>query len=231
VKIAHDVLRRFVEVPSDPKVLRALFDDLGLEVKRVEPDGSGLGTVFTLELLANRGDHYCYHGIAREIAGRTGARVALPMVDRLEVGPSPVPLRIDTPRCLLYTATLFEHDGKAQPLAGERLLPLLAAGLHSVSAPVDATNLANLELGQPTHAFDADTIVGGIVVRDSVAGEKAWPLFAPGPVEIPAGTLVIADDQKILAIAGVIGCEESKTTDATRRLLLESACFDPVAVR
>ena len=57
MKIAHDVLRRFVEVPSDPKALRALFDDLGLEVKRVEPDGTGLGTVFTLELLANRGDH------------------------------------------------------------------------------------------------------------------------------------------------------------------------------
>jgi phenylalanyl-tRNA synthetase beta chain len=100
-----------------------------------------------------------------------------------------------------------------------------------VSAPVDATNLSNVELGQPTHAFDADTIAGGITVRLSRRGERAWPLFAAEPREIPEGLLVIADDDKILAIAGVIGCEESKTTDATTRLLLESACFDPVSVR
>ena len=105
------------------------------------------------------------------------------------------------------------------------------AGSSTGLLPVDATILAGLELGQPTHAFDADKVVGPVTIRTSRAGEKAWPLFQPGPVEIPAGTLVIADDVKILAIAGVIGCEDSKTTADTKRLLLESATFDPPSVR
>jgi phenylalanyl-tRNA synthetase beta chain len=108
---------------------------------------------------------------------------------------------------------------------------LAAADLQSVHAAVDATNLANLELGQPTHAFDADRIDGPIVVRTSRPGEKAHPLFTEEPVELPPDTLVIVDDTKVLAIAGVIGCEESKTTEHTTRMLLESATFDPVAVR
>ena len=58
----------------------------------------------------------------------------------------------------------------------------------------------------------------------------AWPLFAEEKVEVPTGAIVIADDEKILAIAGVIGCEESKATETTTRILLESAAFDPVAV-
>ncbi len=233
MKIAQNVLRRFVDVPADPRQLRMLLDDLGLEVKRFDPGASGpQGATYTLELLANRGDHHGYHGLAREIAGRTGAKVTLPRVTALEVGPCPVPLRVESKRCLVYALTLLERvDPSEDELPDERLAPLFAAGIHSVSPPVDATNLANLELGQPTHAFDADTIVGGVVVRESVAGETCLPLFAESRVTLPEGTLVIADHEKILAVAGVIGCEESKTTDATQRLLLESACFDPVAVR
>jgi phenylalanyl-tRNA synthetase beta chain len=132
----------------------------------------------------------------------------------------------------VYTATLLERpDANDDELSADALAPLEASGMQSVSAPVDATNLSNLELGQPTHAFDADAIRGRIAVRRSRPGEQAWLLFTPGPREIPAGTLVIADDEKILAIAGVIGCEESKSTETTRRILLESATFDPVSVR
>ncbi|NCG18282.1 MAG: hypothetical protein GWP91_04620, partial [Rhodobacterales bacterium] len=121
--------------------------------------------------------------------------------------------------------------GESGSLDDANLRVLEAAGMHSLTAPVDATNLVNLELGQPTHAFDADKLVGPITIRTSIQGETAWPLFTEGRVTLAAGTLVIADDEKILAIAGVIGCEESKTTEATTRLVLESAAFDPVAVR
>ncbi|MEC7986572.1 MAG: phenylalanine--tRNA ligase subunit beta, partial [Myxococcota bacterium] len=109
--------------------------------------------------------------------------------------------------------------------------PLEAAGIHSLGAAIDATNLSNIEFGQPTHTFDADTIKGAIRVRESEEGEMAWPLFAEKAISLPVGSLVIADDEKILAIAGVIGCEESKTTTATKRIVLESACFEPVSVR
>ncbi len=224
MKLSASILSRYTPVPDDLRELRNLLDDVGIEVKRLD-DG-----VFNLELLANRGDHHCYAGIARELHGRTGGGLTLPQHDVLTVGESPVPLRIETDLCLRYTATLLTcTDSGALP--ADVLAPLSAAGIHSLTAPVDATNLSNLELGQPTHAFDADRVVGGITVRLSRPGEQAWLLFTPGPRPLPEGLPVIADDVKILAVAGVIGCEDSKTTADTRRLLLESACFDPVAVR
>lgn len=231
MKIAVDRLRRFVALPADPREVRVLFDDLGLEVKRVTQDPA-LGPCFTLELLANRGDHHGYAGLATEVRGRTGAPVSLPAVSTIEVGPSPIPLVDEAGDLLLtYTATLLERRGPTSELDADEVLPILAAGQERVSAPVDATNLANLEFGQPTHAFDADRIDGEVFVRVARPGEKAWPLFAKEPVTLPLGALVIADRSKVLAIAGVIGCEESKTTAETTRILLESATFDPVAVR
>lgn len=224
MKIHADILRQYIELPRDLHALRALLDDCGLEVKRLESDGH-----MTLELLANRGDHHAYEGLARELCGRLGNPVRLPEIAELQVGESPWPLRLETDRCLVYTATLL--TGGTGRLPPEVLAPLTAAGIHSLTAPIDATNLVNLELGQPTHAFDADTLDGPITIRLSRPGEQAWPLFAAERVTVPTGTLVIADDSKILAIAGVIGCEESKTTANTRRLLLESATFDPVSVR
>jgi len=232
VKIAHHALSRFIDVPEDPRALRLLLDDVGIEVKRMEPSAvPDAGTTYTIELLANRGDHYCYHGIAREIGGRTGVPMRLPPRAELAVGDTPFPLRNETPLCPRYSATLLERTGPPAPLPPEVLLPLEAAGIHSISPPVDASNLGNLELGQPTHAFDADTLVGAVIIRTSRPGETCLPLFTEERVTLPEGTLVIADEEKILAVAGVIGCEESKATEHTTRLLLESACFHPVAVR
>jgi phenylalanyl-tRNA synthetase beta chain len=230
MRIRRSVLARFVEVPREGRALRDLLDDLGLEVKRLDELPGDLG--LTLELLANRGDHHCYAGLAREVHGRTGAPIRLPRVAPLEVGEAPVPLRCETDLCPVYTATLLVRDAPGLgTLTEDTLAPVLAADQHPVSAPVDATNLANLELGQPTHAFDADTLEGGITIRLSRPGETCLPLFAEERVELPEGTLIIADDVKVLAIAGVIGCQESRTTEATRRILLESAHFDPVSVR
>lgn len=228
MKIAQDVLSTWIALPEGTRALRSLMDDCGLEVKRVEEVASS--PVFTLELLANRGDHHCYHGVALELNGRLGTGLARGLPEPLPIGDSPIAIRIDSERCLLYSATVLEkrRDGGVSKHA---LRVLEAAGIHSLTPPVDATNAVNLEIGQPTHAFDADRISGGITIRESVPGEKAWLLFTETPREIPAGTLVIADDEKILAVAGVIGCEDSKTTETTTRLLLESAAFDPVAVR
>ena len=140
-------------------------------------------------------------------------------------------MKIESPLCLVYTVTELSRGDASGALPSEVLAPLIAADVHSISAPVDASNLTNFDLGQPTHAFDADKIDGPITIRLSRKGEKAWMLFTTDAVEIPEGTLVIADDSKILGIAGVIGCVDSGITDKTTRILLESACFDPVAVR
>jgi len=217
-------------MPASIHDARELLDEVGIEVKTV--DTSSLGTVFNCELLANRGDHYCYQGVAREVRGRTGGRLHYPPVAKLNVLPAgDARVRIETPLCLVYTVTELFRGDAAGVLPSEVITPLTAADIHSINAPVDASNLTNFDLGQPTHAFDADTIAGPITIRTSRKGEKAWMLFTPEAVEIPEGTLVIADDEKILGIAGVIGCVESGITEKTTRILLESACFDPVAVR
>ena len=251
MKILLEHLKTFIDLPERMHDARELLDDVGIEVKTAET--SSLGTVFNVELLANRGDHYCYAGIAREVSGRTGGRLRYPPVATLNrQNATPDRVRIESPLCLVYTVTeLFVQNNEAAAtsaagsaensaagaaaaplvLPSEILLPLTAADIHSISAPVDASNLANVEIGQPTHAFDADTVDGPIIIRLSRKGEKAWMLFTPEAVEIPEGTLVIADESKILGIAGVIGCVESSVTDKTTRILLESATFDPVAVR
>ncbi len=228
MKIGKNILKRFTDLPEATQDLRYLLDDVGVEVKRTET--SDVGDVFTVELLANRGDHYCYAGIARELNGRTNAGVRLPQSTLLSLGTSPVPLSIQSDKCSLYSITELVRTADGD-LDAQAKAVLTAAGLNSVTPPVDATNVANAELGQPTHAFDADTIVGSITVRESIAGETAWLLFTEEPTELPEGTLIIADDAKVLAVAGVIGCEESKSTASTTRIYLESAAFDPIAVR
>jgi phenylalanyl-tRNA synthetase beta chain len=231
MKISAKVLRRFCSgVPQDAKALRKLLDDLGVEVKRQDLQAGD--ALLTLELLANRGDHHCYAGVAREIAARTKTPLGLPNARTLEVGAPPLPLRIESDKCLLYTATPLRVTGKLLGSLGKDADELLtAAGLLTGNAAIDVTNLVNLEIGQPSHAFDRARIQGGITIRLSKAGEKAWLLFTPEPRELPPGTLVIADDTKVLAIAGVIGCEDSKITDDTKEIILECAAFDPVTVR
>ena len=231
MKISAKVLQRFCAgTPAEPKALRKLLDDLGVEVKRL--DVQGADAKLTLELLANRGDHHCYAGIAREVAARTKTALALPPAKTLPVGVPPVPLRIESDKCLLYTATPFKVTGGLRKSLGKEAEELLnAAGLLTGNAAIDVTNLVNLEIGQPSHAFDRARIQGGITIRLSKPGEKAWLLFTPEPRELPASTLVIADDVKVLAIAGVIGCEDSKIHDDTTEIILESAAFDPVTVR
>ena len=231
MKISANVLRRFCSgVPTEPKALRKLLDDLGVEVKRLDVQGSD--ALLTLELLANRGDHHCYAGVAREVAARTKTALELPSARALELGAAPVPLRVESEKCLLYTATPLRVSGGLKQSLGKEADELLnAAGILTGNAAIDVTNLVNLEIGQPSHAFDRARIQGGITIRLSRPGEKAWLLFTPEPRELPVGTLVIADDVKVLAIAGVIGCEDSKIQDDTKEIILESAAFDPVAVR
>jgi phenylalanyl-tRNA synthetase beta chain len=232
VKIALSHLRRYCPaLPADPAAVRHLLDDVGIEVKRVSESGADVS--FSLELLANRGDHRCYAGIARELCGRVGGELLLPPVAELtttEGASAGLSVSVESEACLLYTATSLSIE-PAGGLPADLIVALAAADLQQVNVPVDASNLANLELGQPTHCFDAEAIRGGITIRASRPGERAWLLFQTAPVPLPPGTLVIADAEKVLAVAGVIGCEESKVSAATTRVVLESAAFDPVTVR
>ncbi len=196
--------------------------------------GSLLGPaddVLEVEVTSNRPDCLSHRGLARELAAALGR---------------PLKPQATVPaETLTKTATVAVEDAGACPFYGGRLIEgvkvgdspawlkarLEAIGLRPVNNVVDVTNFVLHDAGQPLHAFDADKLSGGkLVVRRSRAGESFIALDHK-KYDLPEGLLVIADAQKPVALAGVMGGEESAVTAATTRVILEGAYFAPPEVR
>lgn len=225
-----------LNLPDDWDRFFDLLEDIGLEVKRVDHMPEQQDIIFTLELLANRGDHHCYFGLAREIHLRTGWPLQTPEITELAISQEAPLAQVSSDKCLAYTLTEYSVDQSSGALPRNQLpKPMIKmielSGTNIIAPAVDVTNFVNIEMGQPMHVFDADKVIGQVQVRDSLAGEQALLLGAQEPVTLPTATLVIADQEKILAVAGVMGCEDSKPTASSQRFYLESGTFDPVAVR
>jgi len=228
MKLHLSLLKKFVDLPlSGVTEIKDLLDDLGLEVKSFEEPLKGGDVVFSLELLANRGDHHGVLGMAREIASRNLSAVKMPSIATIEGSRSvSLPLRVVTPLCLKY-ALLEMEIPESLLLRPEIEATLLAAPKHPV---VDTLNHVQYELGQPLHAFDRDKISGEIRV-DTLSSPQSFEALDGATYQVPEGSIVILDGKGIIAVAGVIGSKGSAVSSETRRILLESACFDPVAVR
>ena len=192
--------------------------------------------VFDVEVTSNRPDAYCMLGMAREASAILKApllfpRPAKPM--RLPTAKEALPLSVELKAkklCPRYQA-LVMRNVKVGPSPAWLKERLAAAGAHSINNLVDITNYVRLELGQPMHVFDYDKLAGKkIVVREAAAGEKLKALDG-NEYELKAGQLVIADEARPVAVAGVMGGEESGATEKTTTIVFESAAFDPVSVR
>lgn len=230
MKLTTAGLRTFLPaLRDDPTAFRNALDESGLEVKSIDTDGPS--TAVTLEFLANRGDHRSYFGVALELAARLGLALSDVAVEPLVVGPDGPSVSVTTTHCLAYTLTPLEVLDATAELPADSAERLTTSGLRSGHAVVDAAEAANLELGQPLQTYDADKVLGMVEVRASRPGETFLPVGEEEPRELAAGTPVVADEEKILSVAGVTGGEHSRVTAGTRRVLLESAAFDPVAVR
>ena len=185
--------------------------------------------VIEVGLTPNRGDCLCIAGIAREIAVAT--RVPLRRRERAPAVPPRIgdvlPVALDAPsRCPRYVGRVIRgvDPGAGSPLwMTERLR---RCGVRPLSAVVDVTNYVMLELGQPMHAFDLGKLDAGIRVRNGREGERL-KLLDGSVIELDGDTLVIADESRAVALAGVMGGLESGVTGATRDVFLESAWFDP----
>ncbi|MGH7474977.1 MAG: phenylalanine--tRNA ligase subunit beta, partial [Longimicrobiales bacterium] len=140
-------------------------------------------------------------------------------------------VRIAAPeRCPRYTAAVI-HGVRVAPSPGWLAARLRAVGLRPINNVVDVTNYVLYELGQPLHAFDLQRLEGGqIVVRTAVAGETLVTLDGDAR-ELTADMLVIADAQRPVALAGVMGGRDSEVTEATHAIVLECALFEPRSVR
>ncbi len=212
---------------------RQLADDLTLRGIAVEGvfDLNANGSLFEMDITTNRVDAMNHYGIAREAATIYGLRLnsletSLPMA---KAGPGHK-VRIEEPAlCGRFTARVLRGI-KVQPSTG-----IVAERFHlleqkQISNAVDATNYVLLGMGQPTHAFDLDKIEGAIVVRRARKGEKLKTLDEIERTLDP-DDLIVADERKPLALAGVMGGWDSRITAETKNALVEAAWFDQFTVR
>ncbi|MEW5946588.1 MAG: phenylalanine--tRNA ligase subunit beta [bacterium] len=239
--------KRMYGVLSDGKILAEADleisgrDDVVAALPRGAAAGANVADVLGItelvlkfDLTSNRGDCQSVFGIAREAAAVLGATLRKsPYAVSPDFAPGggdfEVRLR-DPALCPRYTGRLIEGvtTGQSPPWMRRRLI---ACGMRPISNIVDVTNYVLLETGQPLHAFDMDTLEGGrIVVRRAGRGERLVTIDGVDRA-LPPETLVIADARRPVAVAGVMGGADTAVSDATRRILLESAFFDPVGIR
>ncbi|WP_018122718.1 phenylalanine--tRNA ligase subunit beta [Wohlfahrtiimonas chitiniclastica] len=187
--------------------------------------------ILEIDLTPNRGDCLSIYGVARDLALSTGAALkALPqhhvdavIADQVAVN---VQDKVACPRYLGRKITGLNMSAPSPLWMTERLR---RAGVRPHGILVDITNYVMLELGQPLHAFDADKLVGNVHVRQSAQGESVT-LLNGDTVTLKANTLLIADDEKTVALAGIMGADNSVCDDNTTAIFLESAWFNPLAI-
>lgn len=186
--------------------------------------------VFDLEVTPNRPDLLCHFGVAREIAALYRRKLTAPDLFDLPTG-ADFNLRIENGADCPRYAAAFVDDVVVAPSPAWMQKLLKSVGLSAINNIVDATNFVLMELGQPLHAFDRDTLAkDSIVVRRARRGERIVTLDGVER-ELDPGILVIADDARPVGIAGVMGGRDSEVTAETKRLVVESAIFDPRLIR
>ena len=197
----------------------------------------------TVEINVTPDRGYCFsiRGVAREYSHATGAPFVDPVLALTERAPAgnggghPVELRDDAPirgrqGCTRYVARVVRGIDVSAPTPSWMATRLAEAGMRPISLPVDVTNYVMLGLGQPLHAFDAATLAGPIVVRRARPGETMTTLDDVTRTLDEDDLLITEAGERTLAIAGVMGGEDSEVTAATTDVLIEAAHFDPVSV-
>ncbi|CED71506.1 phenylalanyl-tRNA synthetase beta chain [Aliivibrio wodanis] len=223
------------------------FSELGIDVESdgiLElPEGSTLGmdvrellelndVAIDVDLTANRADCFSIRGLAREVGVLNRADVVEPTIEAVATSiEDTVSIEVKaTEACPRYLSRVIKNvNAKAEtPIWMQE--KLRRCGIRSIDAIVDITNYVMLEQGQPMHAFDLAKIDGGIVVRMAEQDEKLT-LLDGNEAKLNNNTLVIADQNKALAIAGIFGGQESGVTSETTDIMLECAFFAPDHIR
>ena len=232
MRVPYQWLKEFVKIKDSPEELAQKLTMIGLEVEAME---SAEGEpVFDIKVTSNRGDCLSLVGIAREIAAISAGQVKVPRPKLDEQG-TPidelVAVKVEDPDlCPRYSARLIT-DAKVGPSPDWAQRRLIQCGARPINNVVDATNLVMLELGQPLHAFDLALLrKSQIVVRKARAGETIITIDGVSR-DLTEDMLVIADAERPVAIAGVMGGANSEVVETTKSILLESAHFDARSVR
>ncbi|PYL63322.1 MAG: phenylalanine--tRNA ligase subunit beta [Verrucomicrobia bacterium] len=190
-------------------------------------------TILDVEITPNRGDLLSHFGLAREIAALTNQK-NVGQAHRLPAGGAPAlqkkGVTISAPReCPFFSARRIDNVTVA-PSPQWLRAKIENVGIRSINNIVDISNFVMLELGQPTHAFDADELKGAINVRLARDGEKFLTLDGK-TYSLKKEMCVVADQECAVGIGGVMGGEETGVTDSTKNILLEAAYFLPASIR
>jgi len=184
--------------------------------------------IYTIKLTPNRSDCLSVTGVAREVAAITGDALMLPAIEPVSAAhDATLAVNVQTPHdCPRYCGRIVRGVNAKAATPAWMVKRLVRSGLRSISAVVDITNYVLLEQGQPLHAFDLGKLNGGITVRMAKAGEQI-KLLNDQTATLEADMLVIADDARAIALAGIMGGADTAVDDNTREVFLESAFFTP----
>ena len=205
------------ELPTDAPAGATLNDYLNLDDHIIE-----------IDLTPNRGDCLSLRGIAREISTRNSTAMIEPMVSAAATTHQDTfPVEIATDSCCArFCGRVIKGIDASATTPLWMVEKLRRCGVRSISPSVDVTNYVMLEMGQPMHAFDLNKLSGGIKVRLAAQGEKLT-LLDGREIELDADTTVIADHNKAVAIAGIMGGDETGVSSETKDIMLEAALFMP----
>jgi phenylalanyl-tRNA synthetase beta chain len=232
MKISLNWLKEFVDVPVEPRQLRQDLTMLGLNVESCVQAGEDW--VLDVEVTTNRPDCLSHYGVAREAATfyrQPLKRLEFPAKESAEPASSEIAIEIADPDlCWRYCGRVVRNvEVKPSPEWLQKRLD--AVGQRPINNVADVTNYVLMELGHPLHAFDLSRLrQRKIIVRRAKAGEHLKTLDDVDRT-LAAEHLVIADAQRAVALAGVMGGEESEIGASTRAVLLESAWFEPTSIR
>ncbi|MFQ5581282.1 MAG: phenylalanine--tRNA ligase subunit beta, partial [Mariprofundaceae bacterium] len=207
-------------LPDDAPVGAEVGEFLGLEE-----------AVFDLSITPNRGDCMNARGLARDLAADANllfADVKLAEIPSDSAVAAPTVSVSAEQDCPVYMARRIEGVALGDSPAWMQT-SLAMAGMRPVNGIVDVLNYIMLDLGQPMHAFDASRLNGGITIRSAASGEKFEALDGR-ELKLNEGDLVVADEDSVIALAGIMGSEPSGVGDATTNIVLESAFFRPARV-
>jgi len=207
------------ELPLEAPVGTDLIEYLDLDDNLIDVD-----------LTPNRGDCLSIRGLAREVGVLNKAAVKQQSCAAVPASINDaVKVTLDAPNaCARYVGRVIRGLDLSQSTPQWMQEKLRRSGVRSLGPAVDVTNYVLLELGQPMHAFDLAKIDGDIVVR--MARDEKLKLLDDSEVVVDSETLVVADQSKALAMAGIMGGDESAVGDDTADILFESAWFNPLAI-
>ena len=233
MQFSRNWLKEFVDFKVSDEELCEQLTMLGLEVDNYKPYESkltGKDAIIKLDLTPNRGDCFSILGIAREVAAANNLSLTLPKINNIKNSVKSsltVSVCNEAPRYVGRYIAGVNLKKKVHPLIKERLK---LSDTKVIDPIVDITNYVLLELGQPLHAFDANKLEGNLQVRFAKEKEKIT-LLDENKIWLDEKSLVIADQKKPVALAGIMGGLETGISNKTKSIYLESAFFTPTAIR